>query len=305
MDREETQANLLPLMTFLAVARLGRFVAAAEVLGINHATVSRRIATLEKSLGGRLLVRTASGWEVTEFGQSAVKVAEDVERALRQLTPDDEPDRVRGTVRISAPDAFVSDVCTPALAQLQQSHPGLSVEVLSVTQRARQNRSGLDLEVVVGKPQVLRAQAHHLMDYSLQLYATADYLDRHGVPERIQDLNSHRLNYYVEAALTIDDLDRATQRLPSMRRGIASTNVYAHVMATLAGAGIGLLPKFLAESNEKLLGVLHEEFAHNLSYWAVAREESLRNPAVQAVYFALKEYGRECQDTAAVQLPAA
>lgn len=63
------------LMTFLSVARLGRYTAAGEVLGVNHSTVSRRIAALETAMGGRVLVRTAGGWEVTALGRRAVAVA--------------------------------------------------------------------------------------------------------------------------------------------------------------------------------------------------------------------------------------
>src|SRR5690625_5705144 len=63
MDWEELHTNLPSLMTFLTVARLGRFTAAADSLGINHATVSRRISGLEKITGQRLLLRSQSGWE--------------------------------------------------------------------------------------------------------------------------------------------------------------------------------------------------------------------------------------------------
>ena len=70
------------LMTFLAVARLGRYTAAAEVLGVNHSTVSRRIATLEEAMGGRILVRTAGGWEITDLGRRALTTAESIEAFL-------------------------------------------------------------------------------------------------------------------------------------------------------------------------------------------------------------------------------
>ena len=54
--------HLDELMTLLAVARLGRYTAAAESLGVNHSTVSRRISSLERALGGRVMLRAASGW---------------------------------------------------------------------------------------------------------------------------------------------------------------------------------------------------------------------------------------------------
>lgn len=278
----DSHRHLEALMTFLAVARLGRYNAAGEALGVNHSTVSRRIRALEKAMGGRVLSRTPSGWEVTALGRQAMHAAEEVEGALASLEQSSNGVEMKGVVRVAAPDAFSTEFAAPALTALQAQHPGLSVELISATQRVRQNRSGVDLEVVVGKPSVHKAAALHLMNYSLGLYATADYLDRYGRPENIAALATHRINFYIESALQIDDLDRATEELPQCRRGIDSTSVFAHVAATEAGAGIGLLPTFLAEQRGGLIRLLPQEYAHPLSYWVVIREEAMRSPVVAA-----------------------
>src|SRR5690625_2405628 len=57
------------LLTLLAVARLGKFTAAAHSLGLNHTTVSRRIAALEKAYGERVLVASPDGWELNAAGR--------------------------------------------------------------------------------------------------------------------------------------------------------------------------------------------------------------------------------------------
>ncbi|MET1043831.1 MAG: LysR family transcriptional regulator [Microbacteriaceae bacterium] len=290
-DAADYHHHLESLMTFLAVARLGRYTAAGESLGVNHSTVSRRIRGLEAVMGGRVLTRTPAGWEVTELGQRALASAEEVERALAGLSRHADGGEISGMVRIAAPDAFSTYVATPAFAALQREHPGLVVEVISATQRVRQNRSGVDLEIVIGKPFVHKAVAAHVLDYSLGLYASPEYLDRAGHPRTIDDLAEHRLNYYIESALRVDDLDRATDSLPPMRRGIFSTSVFAQVAATVAGAGIGLLPTFLADGRDDLLRVLPDLYNHELSYWAVVREEALRSPVVTAAFAALREAG--------------
>src|SRR5690625_2669656 len=188
MDWEELHSNLPSLMTFLTVARLGRFTAAADSLGINHATVSRRISSLEKATGQRLLLRSQSGWEITTEGRRVFAIAEQIEQSLTKLVADDTASAVTGTVRIGAPEAFTGHLAVPALARVQRDHPALDVELFTSTQRARQNRSGLDLEIVVGKPEVPRAWEHPLLDYRLKLYATEDYLARHGTPVTVQEL---------------------------------------------------------------------------------------------------------------------
>ncbi len=290
MDWEELHSNLPSLMTFLTVARLGRFTAAADSLGINHATVSRRIGALEKITGQRLLLRSPSGWEITTEGRQVFEIAEEIEHSLAKLVSQETDETVTGTVRIGAPEAFTGHIAAPVLARVQHDHPALDIELFTSTQRARQNRSGLDLEIVVGKPEVPRAWERPLLEYRLKLYATPDYLTAHGMPKTRRELQNHRLNYYVEALLLVHDLDAALTKLPQMRPGISSTNVYAHLAATLAGAGIGLLPDFLADAHPELVTVLGEEFVYPATFWAVVRQESLRHPAVATVYQALKDY---------------
>lgn len=277
-------------MTFLSVARLGRYTAAAEVLGVNHSTVSRRVTALESAMGGRVLVRTAGGWEVTDLGHRAVTIAERIEESLRELVDGENADAVHGMVRISAPDAFTSVFLAPAMTALRREHPQLAVELLSATQRVRQNRSGVDLEIVVGRPQVLRAYATPVCAYALRLYATPDYLDEAGRPDSIAELAAHPLVYYVESSLQVDELDRALQELPDSPASVRSTSVFAHVEATAAGAGIGILPDFLGDADPRLTRVLDGAYAHPLAYWAVARDEGPRNPAVAATLEALISY---------------
>lgn len=290
MDWEELHSNLPSLMTFLTVARLGRFTAAADSLGINHATVSRRIAGLEKITGQRLLLRSPAGWEITTEGRQVFEIAEEIEQSLAKLVSEEPAAAVTGTVRIGAPEAFTGHIAVPALAKIHQQHPALDIELFTSTQRARQNRSGLDVEIVVGKPEVPRAWEHPLLEYQLKLFATQEYLNDHGTPTNMAQLRDHRLNYYVEAMLVVQDLDAAVAKLPPMRAGISSTNVYAHLTATLQGAGIGLLPDFMADAHPELVNVLGQEFYHPATFWVIVRQESQRNPAVASVYEALKTY---------------
>jgi DNA-binding transcriptional LysR family regulator len=278
------------LLVLLAVARTGRFTAAAESLGLNHTTISRRINSLEKALGGRVLSRAAGGWELTELGRRAATAAEEVEAAVSAFDGGpDAPRQLSGVVRMTATDGFSAYIAAPAIARLQRSHPALNVEIVTVTRRALQIRSGIDIEVVVGEPQVHRAEAVRLGEYVLGMYASRDYLAERGAPTSAEELTRHPLVYFVDSMLQVDDLDAPRRLVPTMRDSLSSTNVFVHIEATRAGAGIGLVPCFMADRHDDLVRLLPEVFAERLPYWMVLRTDSLRRPAVAAVADALRE----------------
>ena len=286
----DMNANPDDLLVLLAVSRSAKFTTAAQALGLNHTTVSRRIAALEKSLGGRVLSRAAGGWELTELGERAVRAAEQVEAVMGTLGPAGQaPDPVTGVVRMTATDGFSAYIVAPAVARLRRNHPGLSVEVVTMTRRALQQRSGLDIEVVVGEPQVHRAEAIRLGEYRLGMYASRAYLAEHGTPSTVAELNAHPLVYFVDSMLQVDDLDAPRRLVPAMRDGLTSTNVFVHVEATRAGAGVGFLPCFMADLHDDLVRLLPDRIGELLPYWMVLRPDSLRRPAVAAVVQALRD----------------
>ena len=285
------------LLVLLAVARTGRFTTAAESLGINHTTVSRQIAALEKNLGGRVLARTIGGWELTDLGRRVAQAAEDVEKAVASISQrEEDQEQISGVVRISATDGFSGFIIAPAVAQLRRTHPNLSVEIVNVTRRALQHRSGLDIEVVVGEPQVHRAQAIRLGDYTLGMYASEGYLEEFGRPASVAELSAHGLVYFVDSMLQVDDLDAPRRMVPAMLDSLSSTNVFVHVQATRAGAGIGFLPCFMADQHQDLVRLLPEAFKERLPYWMVLRPDSLRQPAVALVAEALRRRTAAVED---------
>ena len=276
------------LLILLAVGRTGKYTTAADELGLNHTTISRRIAALELAVGGRVLARVSGGWELTELGREALAAAEAVEAAVRSLSTEAGGKRaLEGVVRISATDGFSAYIAAPAAAAVQREHPNVAVEIVAATRRASQQRSGLDVEVVVGEPTVHRAKALRLGDYCLGLYGSREYLRTHGVPSGVADLHRFPLVYFIDSMLQVDDLDLATSFAPAMRESVTSTNVFVHVEATRASAGLGLLPCFMADRHGDLVRVLTDDVAIRLMYWLVTREETLWRPEVSAVVEAI------------------
>jgi DNA-binding transcriptional LysR family regulator len=102
--------------------------------------------------------------------------------------------------------------------------------------------------------------------------------------------------YFIDSMLQVDDLDVATSFAPAMRESVTSTNVFVHVEATRADAGIGLLPCFMADRHDDLIRVLPDAVAIRLTYWLVTRAETLRRPEVAAVVDAIRDRVHEQRD---------
>ena len=306
------------LLALLAVARLGKYTAAAASMGVNHTTVSRRIAALEKAVGDRVLAASPDGWELTARGRHLLPAAEAVEAALASAAqPDPATARstgaVIGTVRVATTPGFANWVALPAIAELQRHHPGLQVEITTVTQPARRYRSGVDIEVVVGRPDAPQSLTHFLRPYSLGLFATEEYLQTHGTPQEAADMADHRLIYYPEHSVGVAELAHATQGLPEPAGFLRSNSVRLHVHATVLGMGVGLLPTYMGDtwthgfgpaveaprsdaeaaptSAPRLVRVL-PDFERRMEYWAAVRPEALRSNAVEHVFHALRRSAR-------------
>ncbi|BCF86311.1 LysR family transcriptional regulator (plasmid) [Rhodococcus qingshengii] len=276
------------LITLLAVARTGRYTAAADLLSINHTTASRRIAALEHTLGGTLLTRGANGWTPTDLGTTALHAAEQIESTLLDLHSES-TDALRGTVRIAATDGFSAKIVVPVVTCLGRENPSLSVDLMTVTRRAPSTYSGIDIEVVVGRPNTFRVQPTLLGTYRLALYGSTDYLTATGMPTNRNDLIGRPLVYFIESMLTVDDLDSARLQLTQMTDRLNSTNVLIHVEATRAGTGLGLLPCFLADTCTDLTRILPDDVFEDLEYWMVVRPEAARRREVTAVATALRD----------------
>jgi DNA-binding transcriptional LysR family regulator len=279
------------LRYLLAVANTGRLVAAADALGVDHSTVSRRLKSLERTLGVRLIERGVDGWELTETGRTVADRARPIEDALERVTlalAGTHDDSLAGTFRIAAPDGFGATFVVPALSRLRRRHPELSVELLTATRQLSLHQSGFDLAIAVGRPVTTRLFTELLTDYTLGLYASQSYLAEHGTPATLEELKSHTLVFYVDSLLQVGDLD-LDKYLPDVVARFTSTNIFAQLEAATVGAGIALVPKFMALREPTLRRLEVATVDVRLSYTLAARRDSANRPAVRAVRAALHD----------------
>ncbi|SRR5579862_60513 len=257
------------LKVLLAVGRTGKLSAAAIKLRADHATVSRRVSALEEVLGVKLLERRSTGVALTEQGRKLVQAAEAMESiALSSLSElhDDEL-KISGAVRIGAPEGFGSYFLAPRLGALCDRHPDLEVELVAMGAVFSLSKREADIAVGLTRPEQGRLFSRRLTDYRLGLYASKTYFDTHPSVARIADLKHHRIIGYIEDLIFSSELSNMFAQAEVPQPRLRSSNLIAQMKAAVSGAGVCMLPAFIAQNHAQLQPVLSHEIAVKRTFW--------------------------------------
>jgi len=279
------------LKSFLAVARTGRLTAAATRLQLDHTTLSRRIGGLEHSLKTKLFDRSPSGYTLTEQGRRLMPVAEEMERlsiGARDLVAGSAA-AVEGTVRIGSPEGFGSYFLAPRAACLKDRYPQLTVQLVAASAVFSLSRRDADIVVSVSRPPAGRLLVSKLIDYDLAIYAAPSYLSAHPPIQNTQDVSNHRFVGYIGDLLHFPELDFLQHVAPEGATSLQSSNLVAQLKATLAGAGLCVLPGFLAGKEEGLVRVLPNEVSLTRSLWLIVHQDLAELARVKAVVRFIKD----------------
>lgn len=273
------------LRSFLAVARSGRLTAAAQRLQVDHTTLSRRIGALEHALKAKLFDRSPSGYGLTEPGRRLLPTAEEMERLAlaAQEAVGGSAAAVEGTVRIGAPEGFGSYFLAPRIAALKALHPDLLVQLIAQTAVFSLSKRDADIAIAVSRPPAGRLVVSKLTDYDLGLYAAPAYLEAHRPIRTGADLSGHRFVSYIGELLHFPELDFLQHVAPGGATSVESSNLLAQLRATLAGAGLCVLPAFLAGEEKGLVRVLAEEVSLTRSLWLIVHQDLAELARVKAV----------------------
>ena len=282
------------LRFFLAVARAGTLQAAARQLGVDHTTVSRRIKALEAGLGQALFARHLAGHELSPAGLALLPKAEAMDQAALAVLqpanqPADAPHELSGVVRVGATEGFGAAILAPALAQLGQAHPRLTVDLLAVPRAVHLSKREADVVVSLTRPQRGPYVVTKLCDYELHLYASRSYLAAHAPIRSRDDLAGHAYIGYVDELLFSDELHFLGELYRPASYALRSTSVTAQLHATVAGAGIAILPGFLAQGQPQLTRILPRLAQFTRSFWMSMPAENKSVPRIAAVWRYLKQ----------------
>jgi len=183
---------------FLAVQRERTLRQAAKVVGLDQATVGRRIAALEHALGATLFFRASDGYALTPAGESVLRAAEKMEQSAHELVRQAHgvDNRLAGEVRVTTTDSLALAFVIPAIADLHAAHPDVRVQLSTSTQMLNLARREADIAIRTQKPESPDLVARRLARWPVGLYATERYLQSHGQPERGTGFLGHDLVLY-------------------------------------------------------------------------------------------------------------
>lgn len=275
---------------FLAIVRSGQILAASKRLGLNHATLSRRLTSLEEALKTRLFIRRTNGCELTEDGSRFLIAAERMEAEMLdvQASLGRGDAAISGTVRIGAPDGFGVSFLAPRLGKLTARHPELKIELVPVPRSFSLSQREADIAITIERPEQGRLIFSKLIDYSLGLYASKSYVEENGEPDTVEALKRHRRIGYVEDLIFSPSLNFTGEIMRDWDAGFAISSAIGQTEAVRSGAGIGILHDYIARGDADLVRLLPEISIHR-SYWTAFHENARQLARVRTVVEFLQE----------------
>jgi len=272
------------LTYFLAVARHGSTIAAGKALGLSQSTVHRRPSELERRLGHKLVTRHTTGYRLTAFGEALLPYAEHVEAAIRELERHvgDVAHDAAGVIRVTCPEPIVYRM-TALIDRFHAQHPKLRVEFVTSDRYLDLSKGEADVAFRSGDTDD-ELVGRKIADSIWAVYASGAYIDRHGKPERVEDLSRHALVCFDESLSQHRISKWLAEVAPGATIAARNNSVLGLVYAVKSGVGVGPLPTAIADDQEELVRVLGPipELARS---WRLLTHPDLRRTPRVAAFF--------------------
>lgn len=240
--------RLSAMQVFVSVVDNGSQSAAAEQLDLSRPVVSRYLAELEEWAGVRLLHRTtrklsltAAGAEMLPRCRQMLELATDMKNVL--ALPEDAP---QGLLRITVSTSFGQSHLAAAVADYVKQYPGVTVDMLLLDRVVNLVEERIDLAIRISKELDPNLIARRLTVCRSVVCASPAYIREHGKPTQAEQLALHNcLTHSYYGSVWLLERDQLPVNV-AVKGNISANDASSLVQAALAGAGIALLPTFLA-----------------------------------------------------------
>jgi len=270
------------LQYFLAVCEHGSIGAAAQALGVNHSTVLRRVASLERSLSVRLFDRLPSGYALTSHGLALAadvgQLAERVDAAERRVTGANL--QLSGTLRLTAPDALLQSLLLAPLARFRRLHPQLGLELVINNTMLSLSKREADVAVRGSNRPPGHLVGRRVGSVQTALYASRDYLASLGPSANERD---YQWVGHIDALSQLASAKWVQQNVPADQVGLRVDNLVSLADAVAAGAGVGWILCPLASQRPGLVQLREPCKAFNTQVWVLTHPDLRRVARVKAL----------------------
>lgn len=277
------------LRVFHAVAEAGSFTHAGDTLNLSQSAVSRQISALEEALQVPLFHRHARGLILTEQGEALNRTVREVfaKLAMTEALLTESKEKPAGRLKVTTTVGFGSTWLAPRLQAFLESYPDVTMTLLLDDSDLDLAMREADVAIRMHPPKQPDLVQRHLLSINWLVYASPDYLKKHGVPQRPEDLDAHRIILFGEYRPPVNDINwlaEAGRRPGNPRRALLEVNsIHAMLEAVRSGLGIAALPDYMESDLEGLVRLLPELKAPKVDVYFVYPEE-LRNSKRVAVF---------------------
>jgi len=278
------------LKTFHHAAETGSLTAAAEQLGVSQSAVSRQIAALEEAIGVSLFQRHARGLLLTGPGMTLHVLTRDMQSAAKvaEATLKDARDKTMGDLIVTAPVAFGSTWLAPRLPTFADTYPDVRLKLLLDDREFDLLKLEAECAIRLWAATHADLVQRRILQVHVSLYASRAYLEKHGRPKEVDDLDTHRIVAF-EAPLQASPMreldwarrvgrEESTPRLPALE----INNVYGMLRAVEHGFGIASLPDYIARNNPHLEKVLPALAGPNFDVFFIYPSDLKRSKRIAA-----------------------
>jgi DNA-binding transcriptional LysR family regulator len=281
---------------FVEVVKAMSFRRAAEAIGMPNSTLSRRISTLEKAIGLRLLHRTTRKIELTEAGQiyfgRCRRLVEEARLAHEQLG--EMLAQPSGVLRASLPVDFANVYLAPLIVDFARQYPGIRFEFDLTPRTVDLVAEPFDVAIRMGEPQISHLIARPLARLPAYLYASSRYLELFGEPSRPADLARHECLCF--PCNNVWNLNDGTETVEIPVRGRCQLNSVGMIrrLATLDMGICLMLEEMVAEdlANGRLRRVLPQWQGAPVSIYAITETRLLPAKTLRFIEFLRERLGK-------------